>query len=248
MILEYHRPKQLEDAIALLSRKIPATLPLGGGTWLSQATDGQFAVVDLQSLGLDQIERQGNSILIGATVTLEQLIQHPEIPDPFKQALRLEATLNLRNASTAAGRMVVGDASSPYLCMLLASDAKLTWQPGNAVETVGDYLTLRHTSKTGRLITHIELPVQVNAQFASVGRAPMDRALVCAAVARWPSGRTRIVIGGDAPAPILVMDGTEVNGFDMAIINACSQLRTTWTSKEYIINTTTRLVQRMTND
>jgi CO/xanthine dehydrogenase FAD-binding subunit len=181
-------------------------------------------------------------------VTLEQLIQHPEIPDPVKQALRLEATLNLRNASTAAGRMVVGDASSPYLCMLLASDAKLTWQPGNAVETVGDYLTLRHTSKTGRLITHIELPVQVNAQFASVGRASMDRALVCAAVARWPSGRTRIVIGGDAPAPILVMDGTEVNGFDMAIINACSQLRTTWTSKEYIINTTTRLVRRMTND
>ncbi len=38
MIIEYHRPETLEQALALLSRKNPPTLPLGGGSYLSRHT------------------------------------------------------------------------------------------------------------------------------------------------------------------------------------------------------------------
>lgn len=35
MILEYHRPKTIDEALALLERDNPRTVPLGGGTTLS---------------------------------------------------------------------------------------------------------------------------------------------------------------------------------------------------------------------
>ncbi len=73
MILEYHRPKSLEEAIDLLNRVSPVSVPLGGGTFLSQNVKEAVAVVDLQAVGLDRIEIQGNSLLVGATVTLQQL-------------------------------------------------------------------------------------------------------------------------------------------------------------------------------
>jgi CO/xanthine dehydrogenase FAD-binding subunit len=248
MILEYHRPKQMEEAIRLLEREAPVTFPLGGGTALSQAPSGEIAVVDLQALGLNQIEQQGSWFAVGATATLEALVQHPDISESFKTALKLETTLNTRHAATAAGRLVVGDGASPYLCMLLASDARLIWQPGNIAEAIGDYLSLRQNARPrGRLITQIELPVQPEVRFASVGRTPMDRMILGAAVARWPSGRTRIVLGGEAPAPILVMDGTELNGIEIALLNACSQLGNTWASETYIKTTSLHLIKRLAN-
>jgi CO/xanthine dehydrogenase FAD-binding subunit len=56
MILEYHRPQALDQALALLSRETPRTIPLGGGTVISQMAGPGVAVVDLQSLGLNTLE------------------------------------------------------------------------------------------------------------------------------------------------------------------------------------------------
>jgi hypothetical protein len=55
MIIEYHRPETIEAALALLARKEPRTVPLGGGSVLNQPSDIPVAVVDVQSLGLNQI-------------------------------------------------------------------------------------------------------------------------------------------------------------------------------------------------
>ena len=53
MILEYHRPKTVKEALQLLNRSTPLTRPLAGGTVLNQPGQEAMAVVDLQSLGLD---------------------------------------------------------------------------------------------------------------------------------------------------------------------------------------------------
>lgn len=50
MVIEYNRPKTLDEALSLLSRKGIKTLPLGGGTILNQPSTERYAVVDLQSL------------------------------------------------------------------------------------------------------------------------------------------------------------------------------------------------------
>ena len=53
MITTYHRPKTLDESLALLTQ--PNRIPLGGGTLLSKPTPDPVEVVDLQALSLDSI-------------------------------------------------------------------------------------------------------------------------------------------------------------------------------------------------
>src|SRR5512146_2091691 len=108
MIIEYHRPEDLAAALALLARETPRTLALGGGTVLSQALSRdvthEYAVVDLQRLGLNKIEKEGQSLYIGATVTLQQAFESEAWPDGIREALQEsllhEVSLNLRQTAT----------------------------------------------------------------------------------------------------------------------------------------------------
>ena len=104
MITAYHRPKTLDEALTLLAH--PNRTPLGGGTLLSRATTDSVEAIDLQSLNLNTIEKQGNNLRIGATVTLQELLISELCPDALRTALQLEAPLNLRNAATVAGTLV----------------------------------------------------------------------------------------------------------------------------------------------
>jgi len=124
MITEYHRPRTLEEALKLLAR--PATLPLGGGTVLTQSSDRSFAVVDLQALGLDKIRKVGNKLEIGASATLSALLESQHILPALAAALRLETPLNLRNMGTVAGTLVTCEGRSPFATVMLALDAKMT--------------------------------------------------------------------------------------------------------------------------
>ena len=245
MILEYHRPKNIDEALVLLGRISPVTLPLGGGTHLSQHSKDDVAVVDLQEVGLDQIEILGNSIQIGATVTLQQLMDYDDIPLALKDAIQLEASLNTRNSATVAGKLFTCDGSSPLATVLLAMDTRLVWLPGEIQMAFGDWLPIRNLSKPGKLIAQFVCPKQTTVRFAAVGRTPQDRPLVCAAVTTWPSGRTRVALGGAGSAPLLAMDGTDRGGAESAAENAYSQYHTPWVSNEYLKETARLLVHRL---
>src|SRR5215216_5932165 len=123
MITTYHRPKTLEEALMLLSQ--PDRIPLGGGTLLSKPTTDPVEVVDLQSLHLDFIKKNGNNLEVGAAVTLQNLLESEHCPNTLKPALKLEAPLNVRNAATVAGTLVDSDGRSTFATSLLALDAKL---------------------------------------------------------------------------------------------------------------------------
>ena len=248
MILEYHRPKEIDQALVLLNRQHPRTLPLGGGTVLSQMSGLEIAVVDLQLLGLNRLFVEGSFLQAGATVTHEQFLQDANTPTALKQAIRLEANLNVRNMATVAGTIVAGNGESSFLTTLLAADTRLDWLPGDQQISLGEYLSLRRSSSPGKLISQIVIPLQAALRFAAVGRSPMDRPILSVAAARWPSGRTRVVLGGLTTVPVMVMDGTDASGAEAAIINACSQLSTKWASKEYIQETSKTLITRLLSD
>src|SRR5687768_3631303 len=101
MITAYHRPKTLDEALTLLAQ--PNRTPLGGGTLLAQGKSDSVEAVDLQAVHLNTLKKSGNNFEIGATVTLQQLLESEDCPEVLKTALKLEAPLNLRNAATAAG-------------------------------------------------------------------------------------------------------------------------------------------------
>ena len=232
MITEYQRPQTLEETLKLLSA--PNTRPLGGGTVLSHPGDESFAVVDLQSLGLDKLHKSGNNLEIGATVTLQTLLESPHTPAALKTAIQLEAPLNLRNMGTVAGTVITCDGRSPFAAVMLALDAKLTVVSGEStMVSLGDFLPLRQDILQGKLITKIEIPLQTNLAFETVARSPTDKPIVCAALAQWPSGRTRLVIGGWGSSPSVAMDGNETSAVETAAHNAAHDASDEWASAEY---------------
>jgi CO/xanthine dehydrogenase FAD-binding subunit len=253
MITTYHRPQTLEEALTLLSR--PNTVPLGGGTLLSHPSPDPISVVDLQALGLNAIKKQGNNLELGATVTLQQLLESEYCPPALKTAIKLEAPLNVRNAATVAGTLVACDGRSSFTTALLALDAKITVSSSqlsvisdqssvnsgqSPVISVGEFLPLRPRG----LITQITLPLNVKFAFEYVARTPADKPIVCTALTQWNSGRTRLAIGGWGKSPALAMDGTEAEGLESAAKNACHEAADDVASAEYRINIAATLAKR----
>lgn len=98
---------------------------------------------------------------------------------------------------------------------------------------VGDLLPLRDRLLAGKLITRIEIPLNTKLAFETVARTPADKPIVCAALAQWPSGRTRLALGGWGQTPILAMDGNEPGGLEEAARSAFSEAVDEWASAEY---------------
>ena len=246
MITAYHRPKTLDEALALLIQ--PNRTPLGGGTLLSKPTTDTVEAVDLQSLNLNTIEKQGNSLKLGATVTLQQLLESELCPDEMKSAIKLEAPLNLRNAATVAGTLVACDGRSTFVSVLLALDAKLEQAKlensniESRISNIGDFLPLR--TSQGWLITSITIPLNIKHAFDYVSRTPADKPIVCAALAQWNSGRTRLALGGYGKSPLLAMDGTESEGLEAAARNAFHEANDDYGSAEYRMDVASTLTKR----
>jgi CO/xanthine dehydrogenase FAD-binding subunit len=110
---------------------------------------------------------------------------------------------------------------------------------------------LRSENLQGKLITAITIPLNVKLAFESVARTPADKPIVCAALASWPSGRTRLALGGYSKAPLLAMDGTESDGLDTstgsvqaAARNAFHEATDEWASAEYRMDVAATLAKR----
>ena len=240
MITNYFRPQTLDEALKLLAQ--PDTRPLGGGTWLNQPHDEKIAVVDLQALGLNKIHKVGNNLEIDACVTLQQLLESTHCPAALIQAIRLESAINIRNAATVAGALVTCDGRSTFATAMLALDAKLTVtsDQSSVISGLGEFLPLRPQG----LITKITIPLNAKLAFESVARSPMDQPIVCAAVAQWAAGRTRLALGGYGKSPLLAMDGTEPEGIDSAAKNAFHEARDECASAEYRMDVAATLAKR----
>lgn len=254
MITAYHRPQTLDEALSLLAQ--PNILPLGGGTLLSRPTTDPVEVADLQALGLDTVKKNGNNLELGATLTLQSLLESEHCPPALKSALKLEAPLNIRNTATVAGTLVACDGRSTFAGVLLAMDTKLEHAilGKSNIEyrttNIGDFLPLRSTD----LITKIVLPLNIKLAFEYVSKTPSDKPIVCAALAQWNSGRTRLALGGYGKSPMLAMDGElppspsgrgiEGEGLYAAARNAFHEATDEWASAEYRMDVAATLAKR----
>ena len=155
--------------------------------------------------------------------------------------MKLEAPLNLRTLATIAGTLVSCDGRSPFSTALLALDAKLSLESVSGVQnakkitvhSLGDFLPLRDQILPGKLITVIEIPLNAKFAFEYVSRTPADKPIISVALAQWPSGRTRLSVGGFGTEPTLAMDGPESEGLDAAAKNACHAANDDRSSADY---------------
>lgn len=241
MITNYHRPNTFEEALRLLDQ--PNTVPLGGGTLLSHTSLESISVVDLQSLNLNLIQLKGNNLEIGSTVKLQEFLESDACHEAIRSAIKLEAPPNLRNSATVGGTLVASDGRSPLANILLALDAKIEIRVSSHDKqsiNLGEYLPLRRRG----LITQITIPANPKLAFQKVARTPADKPIICASLAQWGKGRTRLVVGGWGKSPTLAMDGTEPDGLETAARNACHESTDEWASADYRMDVAATLAKR----
>lgn len=245
MIKAYFRPKDLAETLEILARNDGEYRPLGGGVTLSQMSAQTISVVDLQSLGLSSLTQEGQFLQIGATTTLASLANLDYLQPGLKSAIRLEANNNLRQQATVAGALVSGGGRSTFGTAMLALDALLHWLPVDQDQALGEWLTLRQAPAKALLINRVQIALNASLAFDTIGRTPGDLPVICAAVAKWPSGRTRVTLGGFGAAPILALDAPEPGGAEAAVRDALSRAADSWASAEYRQEAGARLALRL---
>jgi CO/xanthine dehydrogenase FAD-binding subunit len=209
MITEYYRPEKIDQAISLLSRGDPRTIPLAGGNNLSKKGNTPLAVVDLQSLGLDGIEVSQHNYRLGAMVRLQDVVEDPNLPEGLITAARRETNINIRQMATIGGIVASARGNSPLLGCLLALDTRLIWEPGGKSVNLGEWLADERKKKPGFLITAIEFKLPTSVKYEDIARSPEDKPQVFVVASTWVTGEIRIVFGGNGNSPVLASDGSK---------------------------------------
>jgi putative selenate reductase FAD-binding subunit len=238
--LSYHRPKTLEEALNLLKEGTP----LAGGTFLVSRRSDLVSLVDLQDLGLDGLTMSEDEVVLGAMVRLQALMDaRGDIPDALAEACRLEAGLNLRNMATVGGTIAAGDGRSPLLTVLLALGTLVEGVAGDAPQPLAGVLAQTERGQGMRLITAARFSLPEELRYEQVGRAPLDRPLVCAALCKSKAVKGdsawRLALGGFGRAPLLLDDiegslqEEGVEGVVAAAAAAYAAAEDAWASAEY---------------
>jgi CO/xanthine dehydrogenase FAD-binding subunit len=200
---EYHRPTDLDEAIRLLQRSDIYTVPLGGGvTVVGEGTPDIEAVVDLDGLNLGLIERDSDTIRLGAMVRLQTIVEdlREVAGGVLSDTARRTAGWNVRNAATLGGLLASGDADHPLGVMLAAFGARITVYDGKSEQSApwSDFAKNSRGDKLrGKLITSIsfDAPQNTVAVYEQVGRTPADQPIVCAAAVITPHSDGKSNIG-----------------------------------------------------
>jgi CO/xanthine dehydrogenase FAD-binding subunit len=246
---EYLLPKTMEEALENLEQGVP----LAGGTGLIPRRNQLKIVVDLRNLGLDGIKVEGDIVEIGATASLQKVVETElELPEMLREVCRLETGWNMRNRATIGGAIMSSDARSPLLTALLALDAQIAQEPGSDIQSLDNLLDRREEVK---LITHIRFQNPTDLLYEQVSRAPLDFPLVCTALARWDmEGEAKYIlsVGGYGSRPMQLREIETSVGDHEGISKAVESAKKayvhagdSWASAEYRSEVVEILVRRL---
>ena len=234
--LEYLRPKTIEEASALMYRGVP----LGGGTSLTPNRRELKAVIDLRDLGLAGIDLEDDLIKIGPMTKLQSMAESSVLPATLREVCCLEAGWNLRNQISLAGVIMVSEARSALLTVLLALNTRVVQVPGKLSSDLDALLNDRENVK---LITEIRFETPVALRYEQVSRTPADFPMVSAAAAEFVSEKRKmfnVALGGFGRRPILlkvrpteIENKGQLEAFVESASRAYRHAEDAWASAEY---------------
>ncbi|MGH2537858.1 MAG: FAD binding domain-containing protein [Candidatus Promineifilaceae bacterium] len=212
----YHRPSTLEEALRLLAE--PGSAPLAGGARLL-AGHAPRPLVDLQDLGLAQIEIDAGRLRLGAMTRLADVVEYlgagPEAADMdgpldlgalLAKAVFLAGPNTFRNTATVGGSIAARPADSELLAVLLALEAELLLAaPAERTLTLNDYLV--HEERPGGLLISVSF-ARGEGLGAAVRVARTRRDYPIVAVVAWQpeNGRPRLAATGLGPRPARLIE------------------------------------------
>lgn len=204
---KYHRPESVESALELLGRSGVRTALVAGGTYLTPRLDEDVEeVVDLQAVGLDQIEHDGERMSVGAMVTIQAIVDDEEAPELLREMARREGPNTFRNQGTVGGAVARADSENEFLAALLVFEADVTVQTADGEHRMAldDFLEEAKGAPENGILTAVSLAKGGETAGARVARTPADAPIVAAVGRRDETGNVRLALCGVAERPIVV--------------------------------------------
>jgi carbon-monoxide dehydrogenase medium subunit len=168
---DYHAPKTLPEALALLGQYGEEAKILSGGQSLLPLLKLRFAspghLIDIGRIpGLDYVKEEGGVLKIGALVRESELERHPLITSKYPiltDTARVIADPIVRNLATVCGNLAHGDPANDHPATMLALGASvvLTGASGSRTVPVSSFFTGIFTTAltAGEVLTEIQIPV-----------------------------------------------------------------------------------------
>ncbi|MFG1396040.1 FAD binding domain-containing protein [Roseixanthobacter pseudopolyaromaticivorans] len=194
---EYHRPKSLPEAVALLARLGEDARPLAGGHSLIPMMKLRMAtpehLVDLAGIAdLKGIRHEGGRIVIGAMTTQAELIASADLSAALpilKETALLIADPQVRYVGTLGGNVANGDPGNDMPAVMMALDAtyQLAGEKGPREVAARDFYQGAYFTalEPGEMLAAISIPVPPQghgAAYEKLKRKIGDYATAAAAV------------------------------------------------------------------
>ncbi len=215
MIVEFYKPKTIQEAIELRAEHGDGAWFIGGGTELNslEPPPGEKEhLISLDGLGLRSIEANSTEIIIGAGCTLQELVDSHEIPEVIKQACLHVENRSIRNQATIGGHIAAGHRYASLLPILVAleSSVDVTAEDGSSsTDAISDHIGGARRA----LITAVRVPVLSSNVHTAVDqhcRSAIDLAMLTVAVVFTLEGDVvvvpKIVVGALTDLPQRLSD------------------------------------------
>ncbi len=203
----YHRPTTITDALQLLLRQGINTAIIAGGTKIV-ATKGDMVneIVDLQALGLTEVNYTGKGLSLGAMVRLQTIVDDDRSPKLLRTAVLQEGANTFRNAATIGGILAKAGKDSQLLATLLVFEAQVNIQTIDGPKTIPlvDFLRDVPSALNGGVLTSVFMKTMGKTAHAQVARTPADTPIVAVMARLADDGKIHLALSGVANTPILV--------------------------------------------
>lgn len=223
-ITEYLRPNSLKEALEVLARDHTRHVVVGGGvSVVLSGAPRRVRAVDLARTGLDKISRTDDSLELGATVTLDDIVRSPLAATLahglLPRALRTAASESIRRLITVGGNIVQCYYWATLPPLLLALDAKIHLRTAEHRRTLTAQQFFAQPPmrqlQPGELVTHVSIPIERarRSGFEKMAKTSNDYALIHAvvtyALSRGRIDDPRVVVSACTNLPVRCLAAEE---------------------------------------
>jgi aerobic carbon-monoxide dehydrogenase medium subunit len=199
---KYHRPETVRQAANLLLKNEDAKLIAGGHTLvpvMKQRLAAPPHIIDLSHIqGLDGIEMQGRSLVIGALAKHADVATSPIVGEAFPALAELAALIGdpaVRHKGTIGGSLANNDPTADYPAAVLAMGATIVTNKRKLKPEEFFQGLFTTALEPDEIITKVSFPLPKKAAYIKFRNQASRYALVGVFVARRPSD-VRVTVTG----------------------------------------------------
>lgn len=159
MIESFLKPNTIQDALNLKEEFKNRAIYYAGGTEINSTdlSKSYTHMISTEDLGFNQITINQGELIIGSSVTFQQLIDSDKTPIFLKNVSQVMSNRNIRNMATIGGNIAVNRSCSLLLPLLMVLNTQINTISLDGEEILGleEYLI----SNSKELITSISIPL-----------------------------------------------------------------------------------------